>query len=60
MQNIEFLDYESANYTGPALKAGAGVVGIDLQTAAHSEGLFAVGGECPVCFLNSVQISVST
>lgn len=48
MKDIEYLDYESANYTGPALKVGAGVIGLDLQTVAHSKGVFAVGGQCPV------------
>jgi hypothetical protein len=48
LQDIEILDYDSGNYSGPALKAGAGVLGHDLQSAAHDEELFAVGGQCPV------------
>lgn len=47
---IEILDYKSKGYTGKAIKAGAGVNGLEVETAAHKAGLFAVGGQCPVCY----------
>lgn len=39
--------YKSAYYSGPALKVGAGVLGIEAQQAAHASGLRVVGGSCP-------------
>lgn len=39
--------WSDANYTGSALKLGAGVLGYKALEAAHDAGLIVVGGECP-------------
>ena len=39
--------YKSVYYNGPALKVGAGTLGIEAQQAAHASGLRVVGGSCP-------------
>ncbi|KAI6091005.1 hypothetical protein F4821DRAFT_209961 [Hypoxylon rubiginosum] len=44
--------YESAYYTGPAIKIGAGVLGLEAYEAADAEGYRVLGGNCP-----SVDIS---
>lgn len=40
LNDIDFLDYHSAYYTGKAIRMGAGA-------AADKEGLNVAGGECP-------------
>ncbi|KAK4160555.1 FAD-binding protein [Cladorrhinum sp. PSN259] len=40
------------DYKGPAMKLGAGVMGIDAYRAAHTEGLVVVGGNCPTVGLS--------
>ncbi|KAI5455599.1 hypothetical protein BGZ63DRAFT_458639 [Mariannaea sp. PMI_226] len=40
-----YSTYEASNYTGPALKVGAGVIGQELYEAAEQYGVTAVGGE---------------
>lgn len=40
-------EYESAYYTGPAIKVGAGVLGLEAYEAADSAGYRVVGGNCP-------------
>src|SRR5436189_2030930 len=47
LKSIEFLDYKSKNYNGPAIKMGAGVQGFEAYYAAHAQGLCVVGGSCP-------------
>lgn len=47
VKDIKILDYNSAHYTGKAIKLGAGVQGIEAYTAADANGLQVVGGECP-------------
>ncbi|RFU78917.1 fad binding domain-containing [Trichoderma arundinaceum] len=47
LKNTTIQTYSSANYTGPAMKMGAGVQGFEMLGAAHSKGYVAVGGECP-------------
>ena len=47
LKDIDFLDYNSAYYTGKAIKIGAGVQGFEAYAAADKEGLNVVGGECP-------------
>ncbi|KAL0572749.1 hypothetical protein V5O48_009213 [Marasmius crinis-equi] len=42
-----YPNYTSADYNGPAVKAPAGVLGIELATAASSRGYAVVSGECP-------------
>ncbi|KAI7369207.1 hypothetical protein KC354_g2093 [Hortaea werneckii] len=39
--------YKSANYSGPAFKAGVGIQGFEIYKAISSYGLTALGGECP-------------
>lgn len=39
--------YQSAYYNGPALKVGAGTLGVEALQAAHASGLRIVGGSCP-------------
>ena len=47
LKSIEFLNYTSATYTGPAIKMGAGVQAFEAYEAANAQGLRVVGGECP-------------
>ncbi|KAL0060963.1 hypothetical protein AAF712_012227 [Marasmius tenuissimus] len=48
LQNIVLVpDYVSAGYTGPAIKAPAGVKGTDLAIFANERGYAIVSGECP-------------
>lgn len=47
LKDIKIFDYESANYTGKAMKMGAGVQGFEAYDAAHEENLAVIGGECP-------------
>ncbi|KAJ5375152.1 FAD linked oxidase N-terminal [Penicillium concentricum] len=46
LKNIDFLNYTSSHYTGPAVRMTAGVQGADIYEAAHRRGLVIVGGEC--------------
>ncbi|KAF3401999.1 putative FAD-linked oxidoreductase, partial [Penicillium rolfsii] len=46
LKEIDFLNYTSAHYTGPAVRMAAGVQGVDIYAAAHQRGLVIVGGEC--------------
>lgn len=47
LKTIEFLDYQSPHYKGPAIKMGAGVQAFEAYAAADQRGLAVVGGECP-------------
>lgn len=47
LKRIEIIDYKSVNYTGKAIKVGAGVQVEEAYTAASVRGLTVVGGECP-------------
>jgi hypothetical protein len=47
LKDIDFLDWSDQNYTGKAIKIGAGVQGYEAMAAAQQRGLVAVGGECP-------------
>ena len=47
LKSIEFLNYKSAIYAGPAIKMGAGVQAFEAYEAANAQGLRVVGGECP-------------
>ncbi|EUC29960.1 hypothetical protein COCCADRAFT_7910 [Bipolaris zeicola 26-R-13] len=48
LKSITYVpNYQSAEYTGPAFKIGAGVQGFELMAAARDRGLVTVGGECP-------------
>ena len=47
LKDIEFLNYSSSAYTGPAVKVGPGVDGADALTAAHANNYVIVTGECP-------------
>ena len=47
LKDISFLNYTSANYTGPAARVGAGVEVLDLYQAAATQNLRVVGGSCP-------------
>ncbi|KAH8678480.1 isoamyl alcohol oxidase [Xylariales sp. PMI_506] len=47
LKDIDFLDYSSAAYSGPAVKIGAGVVGAEVLTAASANNYVVVTGECP-------------
>ena len=46
LKYIEFLDYHSLNYTGKAIKVGAGVQMFEVYSAADAQGLSVVGGDC--------------
>ncbi|KAI0543534.1 FAD/FMN-containing isoamyl alcohol oxidase MreA [Xylaria curta] len=47
LKKIQMLDYTSTNYTGKAIKVGAGVQVEEAYAAASAQGLAIVGGECP-------------
>jgi hypothetical protein len=48
MKDIELIqDFSSAKYSGPAIKVGAGVEGIEAYTFASSHKLMVIGGNCP-------------
>ncbi|KAI1425160.1 hypothetical protein F5Y12DRAFT_784923 [Xylaria sp. FL1777] len=40
-------NYQSSYYTGPAIKLGAGVLGLEAYEAADAEGYRVTGGNCP-------------
>lgn len=47
LKDMTFIpEYKGANYSGPAIKAGAGVQAYELYAAAHKVGMIAIGGEC--------------
>ena len=41
------MDYNSTDYTGPAIEIGAGVQAFEAYAAANKAGLRVIGGECP-------------
>ncbi|TAQ86932.1 hypothetical protein B7494_g4739 [Chlorociboria aeruginascens] len=47
LKSLEVVEYDNANYTGPAIKIGAGVLAIDAYTFASANGFMVVGGNCP-------------
>ena len=47
LRSIEVLDVNSSEYSGPAIRMGAGVRGLEAYTAAASHSLRVVGGFCP-------------
>ncbi|KAF2730300.1 FAD binding domain protein [Polyplosphaeria fusca] len=48
MKNIELLPhYANDQYSGAAIKVGAGLEGIEANTFADAHGLMLVGGNCP-------------
>ncbi|KAF7892007.1 hypothetical protein EAF00_008309 [Botryotinia globosa] len=47
LKDISFLNYTSTNYTGPAVKVGAGVQFFEAYKIAAENGLRVVGGFCP-------------
>ncbi|KAM7188884.1 hypothetical protein V8F20_010393 [Naviculisporaceae sp. PSN 640] len=52
LKDIEFLNYTSKHYTGPAVKIGAGVQFKELSRLAEARGLRVVGGSCPTVGAN--------
>ncbi|KAL1618929.1 hypothetical protein SLS56_010346 [Neofusicoccum ribis] len=46
MKDVQFVDYNSAYYTGPAIKLGAGVQVEEAYEAAHQRNALVVGGDC--------------
>ncbi|KAF2187938.1 FAD/FMN-containing dehydrogenase [Zopfia rhizophila CBS 207.26] len=46
LKSIEFLNYSSEAYSGPAIKIGAGVQAFEAYEAAAAAGFKVVGGEC--------------
>ncbi|KAI1504776.1 FAD-binding domain-containing protein [Biscogniauxia marginata] len=47
LKDMTFLNYSSPHYTGPALRAGAGVQFFEAYAAAADHGLRVLGGYCP-------------
>ncbi|KGO50044.1 FAD linked oxidase, N-terminal [Penicillium expansum] len=47
LSDIEYKDWSSPTYQGPAFKVGAGVVGYQILEAGSAKGLVVVTGECP-------------
>lgn len=47
LKDLQFFEtYTTSNYSGPAIKGGAGVQGTDLYEFANAHAMVAVGGEC--------------
>lgn len=47
LKSVEFLNYTSPHYTGPAVKMGAGIQAFEAYPQAAAHGLRIVGGYCP-------------
>ncbi|KAI2710302.1 CAZyme family AA7 [Penicillium roqueforti] len=47
MKDISIVDYVSSQYSGKAMKMGAGVQSFEASDAAYKAGLVIVGGNCP-------------
>ncbi|KGO46867.1 FAD linked oxidase, N-terminal [Penicillium expansum] len=47
MKDIAIVDYASSDYSGKAMKMGAGVQSFEANQAAYKAGLIIVGGNCP-------------
>ncbi|RJE17854.1 isoamyl alcohol oxidase [Aspergillus sclerotialis] len=47
LKDIDFLHYHSPRYTGPAMRIGAGVQGMEAMADAHCHGIVLVTGNCP-------------
>lgn len=47
MKHISINDYKSPNFSGKAIKMGAGVQAFETQEAAHAAGLVSIGANCP-------------
>lgn len=45
LEDVDFIDYQSSNYTGKAIRVGAGVQVEDAFAAASAQGLAVVGAE---------------
>ncbi|KAK6068145.1 FAD binding domain-containing protein [Seiridium cupressi] len=52
LKDISVLQYHSSYYTGPALKAGAGVQFFEAYKAAAASNLRVLGGYCPTVGMN--------
>lgn len=52
LKTIEFLNYKSQSYSGPAIKMGAGVQAFEAYRAAAAQSLRVVGGLCPTVGLS--------
>jgi hypothetical protein len=46
MKDVEYLQYNSTSYTGPAVRLGAGIQVEEAYEAAHAHGYLVVGGDC--------------
>lgn len=46
LKSIEFIDWKDSEYTGPAVRVGAGVIGYEVLEAAHAVNLSVISGEC--------------
>ncbi|TQV91952.1 FAD-binding, type 2 [Cordyceps javanica] len=47
LKTINFFNYTSARYSGPAVRLGSGVQAFDVYPRAAAQGLRVVGGYCP-------------
>lgn len=48
LKSISLIEeYHGPNYSGPAIKIGAGVEGLEAYEFANAHGLIVVGGNCP-------------
>ncbi|KAM0722339.1 hypothetical protein Q7P37_001780 [Cladosporium fusiforme] len=56
-KDIEIMDWSDKNYTGKAMKMGAGVQGFEANKAAYDEGLQVVTGECPSVGVSQVLLA---
>ena len=47
LRTMDVVNYTSSQYSGPAMRMGAGVRGFEAYAEAHKHGLRIVGGFCP-------------
>ncbi|KID84875.1 6-hydroxy-D-nicotine oxidase [Metarhizium guizhouense ARSEF 977] len=47
LKGVQVKEWSDDEYTGKAVKIGAGVQGFEISEAAHAAGLVVVTGECP-------------
>ena len=46
LKDIKFFDFNSTDYTGPAVRIGAGIQDAEAYAAADKQGVIFVGGDC--------------
>lgn len=47
MKDMKIVDFQSSDYTGPAMRMGAGVSSFESYQFSHEHGFANAGGDCP-------------